>query len=307
MRTGTTADTQLRRQIPTQPKARAAAKSAHGYGMFMIALIGSLWLLAGVALANTDKTDRTKIESFLTTTGFDVALESIKLSAESAPLMLGLDKDEFGDQWVRLSGDVFDTETMHDMALNILQETLTPELLNHATEFYASDLGQRLVMAENASHLKEDEDLKTEAGATIVAGLVQHGSDRLGLLKRMNAAVDGASSSVKAIQEIQVRFLMAAAGAGVIELQLDEPDLREMMSAQAPDLHRTIMLSALSGSAYTYQAFSDAEVETYAIALEHPKMKQVYQLMSAVQYEVMANRFETLAAEMAKLQPSTDL
>ena len=36
-------------------------------------------------------------------------------------------------------------------------------------------------------------------------------------------------------------------------------------------------------------------------------MRKVYELMNAVQYEVMANRFEALAAEMKRLQPSTDL
>jgi hypothetical protein len=36
-------------------------------------------------------------------------------------------------------------------------------------------------------------------------------------------------------------------------------------------------------------------------------MRQVYDLMNAVQYEIMANRFEALALAMQNLQPSQDL
>ena len=263
-----------------------------------------VWLATAAVAASAD---RGRIEDFLHITGFDVALESIRLSAGTAPAMLGLEAEDFGTQWLRLTDRVFGTGKMHAIAVDILENTLSEELLSHAAGFYGSDLGQRIVEAENASHMVEDDAAKTEAGEAIVSALVRHGSDRIVDLKRMTAASDSAGASVRAIQEIQVRFLMAAAGAGVIELRMDEPDLRALLAEQAGDLERSIRLSALSNAAYTYQAFSDAEVEAYADALEHPKMREVYDLMNAVQYEVMANRFEALAAEMAALQPSTDL
>ena len=43
------------------------------------------------------------------------------------------------------------------------------------------------------------------------------------------------------------------------------------------------------------------------VLLEHPKMQEVYALMNAVQYEIMANRFEALARAMQSLQPSQEL
>lgn len=251
--------------------------------------------------------DRAKLEAFLEVTGFDVALESIRLSASSAPQMLGLEAEDFGTEWTRLTGDVFDTDTMHAMALDILAQTLDDDMLGHAATFYGSDLGQRLVAAENASHMVEDETLKEESGMAIVAGLEALDSPRLAYLRRMNEASDTAGVSVRAIQEIQVRFLMAAAGAGVIELQMDEPDLRELLGSDAESLKAQIAVGALTGAAYTYQAFSDAEVLAYTEALEHPTMRRVYDLMNAVQYEIMANRFEALATAMQRLQPSQEL
>ncbi|MEX0311455.1 MAG: DUF2059 domain-containing protein [Tateyamaria sp.] len=251
--------------------------------------------------------DRVKLQEFLEVTGFDVALESIRLSAGSAPEMLGLQAEDFGTEWTRLTKDVFKTDLMHDLALDILEQTLDDDMLTHAADFYASDLGQRLVVAENASHMKEDDTLKQESGEAIVAGLERLDSPRLDYLKRMNAASDSAGVSVRAIQEVQVRFLMAAAGAGVIELQLEEPDLRELLSSDEDVLKEEISKSALTGAAYTYQSFSDDEVLAYAEALEHPKMRQVYDLMNAVQYEIMANRFEALARAMQSLQPSQEL
>lgn len=248
-----------------------------------------------------------RLEAFLEATGFDVALESIKLTAGNAPAMIGMEADEFGLQWTALVADVFDTDLMHEMAMEILAQTLDEDLLNHAVEFYTSDLGRRLVLAENASHMKEDEGLKMESGEAIVAGLVRIGSPRLEELKRLNAAVGSEDASVHAIHEVQVRFLMAAASAGVIELRMDENDLRESLKQQEGELRRSMQITGLASSAYTYQAFDDDEISAYADALEHPQMQKVYALMNAVQFEIMADRYEAMAVGMAKLQPSQEL
>ena len=270
---------------------------------FALASLMMLVMLPGLGVA----ADRGKLQAFLEVTGFDVALQSIRLSASSAPQMLGLEAEDFGTEWTRLTTEVFDTEIMHDMAVDILAETLSDDLLTHAAEFYATDLGKRLVVAENASHMSEEDALKSESGEAIIAGLTRLGSPRLAYLERMNAASDSAGTAVRAIQEVQVRFLMAAAGAGVIELQLSEPELRERLSQDEDAMKAEIAVNALSGSAYTYQAFSDAEVLEYAKALEDGKMRRVYDLMNAVQYEIMANRFEALAIAMQRLQPSQEL
>lgn len=265
----------------------------------------AVWLLFGAGAVQAERVDR--LETFLEVTGFDVALESIRLSASTAPAMIGLEANDFGSEWTRLVDEVFDVDLMHDMALEILGATLEPELLDHAVAFYASDLGMRLVQAENASHMMEDDALKTEMGEQIAAGLVRIGSPRLEEIKRLNAATGSEDSSVRAIQEVQVRFLMAAAGAGVIDLQLEEPDLRALLGTQEGELRLSLKASALSSSAYTYQAFSDDEITAYADALEHPDMGRVYELMNAVQFEIMANRYEAVAQRMSRLRPSQDL
>ena len=265
----------------------------------------AVWLLFGAGTVQAERVDR--LETFLEVTGFDVALESIRLSASTAPAMIGLEANDFGSEWTRLVDEVFDVDLMHDMALEILGATLEPELLDHAVAFYASDLGMRLVQAENASHMMEDDALKTEMGEQIAAGLVRIGSPRLEEINRLNAATGSEDSSVRAIQEVQVRFLMAAAGAGVIDLQLEEPDLRALLGTQEGELRLSLKASALSSSAYTYQAFSDDEITAYADALEHPDMGRVYELMNAVQFEIMANRYEAVAQRMSRLRPSQDL
>ena len=250
---------------------------------------------------------RDRLEAFLEVTGFDVALESMKLTAGAAPQMIGLDAGDFGLQWSALVDEVFDTDLMHEMAVEILEQTLDDELLVHAVEFYASDLGQRLVAVENASHMKDDEELKFESGEAIIEGLARIDSPRLEELKRLNAAVGSEDAAIHAIQEVQVRFLMSAAAAGVIELQMDEADLRETLKRQEPEMRRSMQVNGLAGSAYTYQSFSDAEISAYADALEHPTMQRVYELMNAVQFEIMADRYETMARGMRNLAPMQEL
>jgi len=272
----------------------------------MIPVTAAIFAMGSLG-ASAQEPARESLEAFLEVTGFDVALESIRLSADAAPQMLGLQAEDFGSEWKRLVGDIFQTELMHDMAIDMLEKTLSDDLLTHASEFYASDLGARLVVAENRSHMIEEDGLKSESGGQIIEGLTALGSPRIAILARLNAASGSEDNALRSIQEVQIRFLMAAAGAGVIELQMDEPDLREAMKSQEEELRAGLRASALEGAAYTYQAFSDAEMTDYAIALENPDMQEVYALMNAVQYEIMANRFEAVAERLRSMQPSQDL
>ena len=271
----------------------------------LVILAATVWATGFTGPANA--AERERVDAFLEVTGFGVALESIRLSADSAPEMLGIDADAFGSEWSRLVREVFDTDVMLQIGSDILTQTLSGDALEHAAGFYASDLGQRLVAAENASHMNDDSAAKSEDGSAILEGLQRVNPDRVALLQQLNAASDVEDSSIRAIQEVQIRFLMAAAGAGVIRLQMEEPDLREVLRSQEAEMRASIQQNALETSAYTYQAFSDDEVLAYAQALEHPKMQEVYALMNAVQYEIMANRFEAVAARLAGMQPSQDL
>jgi len=266
-------------------------------GMFCV-IVSASW--AGAA-------ERARIEAFLNITGFDVALDSIALSAGDAPQMLGIEPDSFGSDWARLTRDVFDTKVMRAIALDILEKTLSDQALGHAAAFYATDLGQRLVVAENATHMVDDDAEKQLKGSRLVASMVADGSPRLELFKRMNRAIDASETGLRAVQEIQIRFLLAASAAGVIDLQLDADQLRAFLKSQEGALRRAIQVSALAGSAYTYQTFSDADLKTYVEALEEPDMVLVYELLNAVQYEIMANRFEVLAGRMANLHPGQDI
>ena len=273
-------------------------------------ILRSVWMSLTVVMiiSGTAKaTERANLEAFLEVTGFGVALDSIALSASDAPAMLGLEVDDFGIEWKRMSAEVFDTGAMREMALEILAATLDDDLLGHAAGFYASDLGHRLVAAENDSHMDADDEGRQVAGQKLVAEMVSNGDRRLSYLRRMGAAIDASGTSVRAVQEIQVRFLLAASAAGVIDLQMDEDDLREQMKSGEAELRRALQISALASAAYVYRGFGDVDILAYTEALENPLMIKVYELMNAVQYEIMANRFEVLARKMAGLQPSEEL
>ncbi len=266
----------------------------------------SAFILFVMLMTGAQAADRASVEAFLKTTGFDVAIDSITLSAENAPAMLGLEDAEFGNEWTYVARRVFDSGFMQNRAIGILEATLEDDVLIHAAAFYASDLGKRLVDAENTSHF-EDDDMKNERGREIVAGLVADGSERLGLIKRMNHAIDPNDVGPEAVQEIQVRFILAASYAGVIELSVDEEGLRAALKESEGELRREMEASALANAAYTYRAFSDDDLRAYAEALEEPDMQTVYELMNAVHFEVMMNRFEALAVELADVQPSQEL
>ncbi len=269
----------------------------------VILLVCAMVLNATVTFA----ADRDRIATFLNVTGFDVALDSIALSAENAPGIIGLDPRDFGPTWDVIAEDVFALGSMRSEALDFLEQTLADDVLTHAEDFYATELGQRLVRAENASHLVADGETKHIAGERIISDLVQQGNERVEILKRMGRAVEAGENSVKAIQEVQFRFIMAAVAAGMIELQLDPKDLKEQLESQEAEMRLSMQTSGLTSSAYAYQDFTNAELEAYSDALETPQMQKVYQLLNAIQFEITASRYEALAHRLAQIGPSEDI
>ena len=266
--------------------------------------VGFAAAVVAIAALPARAADRDRLEAYLEVTGFGVALDSIALAAADAPVMLGLEASDFGHEWERVAREVFDTGRMREMALDVLSQTLDDEMLGHAAEFYASDLGQRLVAVENASHMREDDDAKRAEGLNLLTEMPEA---RREVLRDMNAAVDSAGTGVRAVQEIQVRFLLAASYAGVLEYDLDEQALRALMAEGEAELRAQIEASALANAAVTYASLPTEDLRAYVEALEHPVMARVYELMNAVQYEIMANRFEVLAARMVELQPAQEL
>ncbi|MGH1465438.1 MAG: DUF2059 domain-containing protein [Cognatishimia sp.] len=250
--------------------------------------------------------DRSDVQDFLTVTGFDVAIESIALGAEGAPSMLGLEADAFGKRWKQLSEEVFEPDQMVAQATDMLAEALEQDLLSHAMQFYQSELGMRLVATENLSHM-DDPDLKHIAGREIIAQMVQDGDVKIGYFQRMNVAIDPEDLGLRAVQEIQVRFLVAASRAGVIERNLDEEMLWAQIKETEAEVRRSMQAAALTGAAYTYQGFSAEDLEAYVLALEDPKMQQVYELMNAVHFRIMGNGFDALAQRLDALRPSQEL
>lgn len=270
-------------------------------------LIASLPLRASdTPSPDTPNSSRANVVAFLEVTGFDVALDSIAYSAEHAPALLGQEAADFGIQWTHISRDVFDPAKMQTMAIDILTETITSHHLGHAARFYASDLGRRLVAVENAAHGDENTESKRLRGLEILEGMGSD-SERKTTIQRLIGAVDTSGQSLRAVQEVMVRFLMAASHAGALEQRVDEATLRALIKQDEEAMLADMKTGGLANAAYTYRDISNDDLVAYADALEHPTMQEVYQLMNAVQFEIMANRFETLAIRMADLQPAEDL
>lgn len=278
--------------IPAVSVARMRARLADLAVLLLVALV-----LAAPARA----VERDRLVAFLDVTGFDVAIDSIARSAPDAPAMIGMTPADFGPSWSRISAEVFDEGVMRDMALDMLEGALDDEMLRHAATFYASDLGRRLVEVENASHRQRADDA---AGAgTDPAALPRA---RRAVIERMNAAIDTGGMSARAIREIQVRFLLAASAAGLTEGDYDADLLRRLLT-QGEQSREEIKQAALAAAAQTYRDFSTEDLRAYARALEHPVMARVYELMNAVQFEIMANRFEALAVRLGEVPPASEL
>ncbi|MGR3469171.1 MAG: DUF2059 domain-containing protein [Shimia sp.] len=262
--------------------------------------------LTVAALAPAQAADRGKIAAFMQVTGFDVALDSLRLSARMAPQLLGLSEENFGEDWTRLADEVFAEEELRADALDILEQTMSDEMLDHAADFYASDLGQRLVETENAAHMDDSEESAAE-GEELAAQYLEENPERIEIFRDMSTAIGSLENSLRAITEVQVRFLMAASDAGLTERKLDEGSLRELLGARAEESIAAMQINSITNASGTYRDFTNDEMRAYLEALEQPLMQQVYELMNAVTFQLQAERFEELAARMVDLYPQQDI
>lgn len=272
---------------------------------FIRQIVGAV-ALAATIVGPAAAADRGKLQAFMEITGFDVALESLRLSAGQAPMMLGLSEENFGSDWTRLADEVFEVAGLQKDALDILEQTMDDDMLNHAAAFYASDLGQRLVEAENAAHMDDSEDSAME-GEEIAADLLESGSPKIGYFREMSTAIGSIENAIRSVSEVQLRFILAAQGAGLIDTDWDEAELRAVLMSRSDEMEQAMIIGSITNAAQTYQDFSEEDMKAYLDALEEPLMKRVYELMNAVQFQIQAQRFEVLAQRMVDLYPQQDI
>lgn len=264
--------------------------------------VAALCFGAAVAVA----ADRESAREFLEVTGFDQAIISLQQSAMQGPAIAGSDPDAFGTQWVRLAEEVFEPEAMIEDTLDMMEAIMPQELVDHGTAFYASELGQRLVAVENAAQFEDDAEQLAQ-GELIVTRLAEENPARINEFRLMGEALGGTEASVRAIIEIQVRYILGAAAAGASDITFSEAELREMLERQRPAMHEAIESGAILASAYVYRDFPDEDVVAYREALEVPEMRQVYEILNGIQFEVMGDRYARLAARLVDLAPQTDI
>lgn len=263
-------------------------------------------LAISVSITSAIAADRGKIAAFMEVTGFDVALDSLRLSAGQAPMLLGLTEDNFGEDWTRLADEIFESDGLRSDALDILEQTMDDEMLNHAASFYASELGQRLVAAENAAHMDDSPESGT-LGEELAAELFENGSPKIEYFRDMSRAIGSIENSIRSVTEVQVRFLMAAQGAGLTESDWEEEELRAVLLSRADEWAQAMVINGITNAAFTYRDFSDEDMADYLAALREPLMQKVYELMNAVQFQLQVERFEKLAARMVDLYPEQDI
>lgn len=263
-------------------------------------------LMALGMVSTAQAADEKDIREFLEVTGFDVAIASIQQGAMAGPALTGEDPDVFGRQWTKLAEEIFNPDEMVSEAVEMIGAIMPDDLLAHGAAFYGSTLGQRLVEVENESHMADDAEKYAE-GEKITADLLDQDSIRIQVFREMGNAIGSTDTAIRSIVEIQVRYLMAAVAAGVSDFNISEEDLRLMLMEQSGEMRRNIEVNTLVANAYAYRDLSDEELIDYLSALQNPKMGQVYEILNAVQYQIMADRYETLATRLAELQPEQEL
>jgi hypothetical protein len=261
-------------------------------------------LSAGVAMAGP--ADPAKLKAFVEVTGYNVIISSLQQGAMAGPGMVGNVEDAFGKQYEALAKEVFDPEVMNARALEMLGATLTEELVDYGADFYASELGQRLVVVENQSHMADDQERMAEGGR-LMQELTAEDPERLQVLNDLATSVGSTDISITALVEMQVRFTLAAMAAGAIPNSLSEQELRLRSTEAMEALRPQIEVMGVVGNTYTYRALPTDDLAEYVRVLKTPEMQQIYEALNAIQYQIMIEKYQELGARMGELQPETEL
>ncbi|HHC30209.1 MAG TPA: DUF2059 domain-containing protein, partial [Rhodobacterales bacterium] len=198
-----------------------------------VLLVTMVWAVAA------QSADRERLREFLTVTGFDVAITSMQDSAMAGPGIAGDAANDFGAQYTALAERVFDPDLMLERAIAIMLAGMPEDLIDHGIAFYESDLGKRLVAAENAAHATPDEE-RYKQGEALLATMVDDNRARVDDYTAMLDAIGGVEASVRAVVEVQLRYLLAAMAAGTIDIDYSEAELRALINKQAPQIRRDI-------------------------------------------------------------------
>ncbi len=268
-------------------------------------VVAVLWSFAA-AFAPVEAAEREACRDFLETTGFDVAITSVQREVMAAPGMSGQEAEDFGSRYVALAEKVFDPDVMLKRAIDMMEAVLSDDLVEHGAAFYASELGQRLVAVENESHMT-DAKARRAGGEAIFAELAEANPDRLDDFQAMMDAIGGVDANLRAITEVQIRYLLAAMAAGSLDFAFSEEELRVIIGDQMGEMRAEMLRNSIVGAAWTYRDISDDDIRAYLDALEDPRMRQIYEALNAIQYQVMAERYEVLAGKLAKLSPQVEL
>lgn len=276
----------------------------------MLSLVSRISTLVALALlplaSHAQGVPSDKIRAFMKVTGYDVVIQSLQQSAMAGPGLVGSAPEDFGKQYSALAEEVFALPLLEERAVEILSAVMPEDLIDYGAAFYASELGQRLVEVENASHLSDD-DQRMEEGQKLVETMAREQPVRLDLVKRMASAVGSEEVSLTALVEMQVRFILAAAAAGAIPMDIDEQELRATTRMMVDDLRMQIQAMNVIGNAWTYRDLTNDDIQSYVEVLEGEKMQAIYEILNAVQFQIMIERYEILGQRMGELRPESEL
>lgn len=159
----------------------------------------------------------------------------------------------------------FDSRRIQARLVRDLESDLAGTELQAVNDWYESDLGQRLSRAESDSALPAAwESMTSEAGAL---RRQYDGSRRHQLYKRYDQALGASERAVETAMAVQLQLAEALAA-------LSEGDttqsVQDQVRANRPMIEQQISDQVYLAYLYTYQSFSDQELEQYLAFLESP-------------------------------------
>jgi hypothetical protein len=250
-----------------------------------------------------------EVEALLDAMDMRGLLEVMHLEGQDYGTML---EDELfpgrgGAAWSAIVSQTYDPNVMYDRFAGRFSDELEGEDVAQMTEFFASDIGQRIVAYEITAREALLEEGIEEAAQETLRLREAEGDPRLALVREFVEANDLVESNVMGAMNANYAFYIGLMDGNAFPRQMSEQDILTDVWSQENEIRADTEEWVHSYLLMAYQPLSDQDLQTYIDMARTNEGRALNRALFAAFDEVFTDISATLGLASARLIAGQDL
>jgi len=216
------------------------------------------------------------------------------MSVEGIQAAGDMEQDMFpgqgGSAWPAVVAGIYATDRLvSDFEGGVPQDLMTDTVVAELTEFFSSDLGQRIAEGELVARQAFIEPGVEEAAIELAATRAADGDARIGLLTRFMAANDLVERNVAGALNANFAFYRGLTDGGAFATEIPEDLMLAEVWGQEPEIRSDTTEWLYGYQLMAYDDLTDADIAAYT-AFSETEAGRVFNRVLFVAFDVMFER-----------------